>query len=252
MTLPEQPKNTHYQALIDPLCNMAIAAGEKIMEFYRSGTHKTALKADNSPVTEADIAAHNIIVQELLRITPEIPIVSEENAQFPDISNSPLYWLVDPLDGTKSFIRRSDEFTVNIALMENNEPLFGVIYVPAKSILYYGSEEYGAYRQLPNDAPRRIYARSQPEEGAAVVVSVSHITAETEAFLQTVQIQSRVAASSSLKFCRIAEGVADIYPRFGPTCEWDTAAGHALVKAAGGRVLGVDGSRFIYGKQPQF
>ena len=248
MNLPEQHKTPHYQPLIHPICELAIAAGKRIMQFYHSKEHETAIKADNSPVTDADIAAHQMIVGTLREWTPKLPVVSEENREHPDVSASPLYWLVDPLDGTKSFIRRSDEFTVNIALMENHRPVFGVIYIPAQDTLYYGSEAFGAYRQMSGEMPCRIQARVQPEEGAAVVVSVSHITKEAEAFLETITLESKVAASSSLKFCRIAEGVADIYPRFGPTCEWDTAAGHAIVEAAGGRVLTVDGQEFTYGK----
>jgi 3'(2'), 5'-bisphosphate nucleotidase len=221
------------------------------MQFYHSGGHETTIKADNSPVTDADLAAHQIIVEALRQWTPNLPIVSEENREHPDISQSPLYWLVDPLDGTKSFIRRSGEFTVNIALMEHHHPVFGVIYIPAQDVLYYGSEAYGAYCQLSGQMPKHIRARVQPEEGAAVVVSMSHITKETEAFLQTIMLESKVSASSSLKFCRVAEGVADIYPRFGPTSEWDTAAGHAIVEAAGGRMLTLDGQPFTYGK-PDF
>lgn len=251
MNLPSQPKSAYYQPLIDPVCELAIEAGRRIMEFYVSGEHETVIKPDNSPVTDADMAAHQVIVESLHEWAPNLPIISEENLTHPDVSGSRLYWLVDPLDGTKSFIRRSGEFTVNIALIEGNRPIFGVIYLPAQDILYYGSDAYGAYRQLPGEAPRRIRARVQPEEGAAVVVSMAHISPQTEAFLQTVTVESKVSASSSLKFCRVAEGEADIYPRFGTTMEWDTAAGQAIVTAAGGRVLTVDGEPFIYGK-PNF
>lgn len=252
MSPPEEVKTPHYEPLIHPVCELAIMAGKRIMEFYRSGEAQTTLKADKSPVTDADIAAHRIIVDNLRKWAPEIPVVSEESKAFPDIAGAKLYWLVDPLDGTKSFIRRTDEFTVNIALMEDNHPVFGAIYIPAQEVLYYGSKAYGAYRQCSGDAPRHIHARAQPEEGAAVVVSMSHVTKETQAFLDTVEVESKVSASSSLKFCRVAEGAADIYPRFGPTCEWDTAAGHAIVEAAGGRLLTLDGEEFPYGKQPDF
>lgn len=252
MTLPQPPKPVYYQPLIHPVCDLAIAAGARIMQFYRSGEHETTIKADKSPVTDADIAAHKLIVGKLREWTPDIPVVSEESVNRPDVSDAPLFWLVDPLDGTKSFIRRTDEFTVNIALIENKVPVFGVIYIPAQEVLYYGCMAYGAFRQPSHDAPRRIRARVQPEEGAAVVVSMSHITPETEAFLQTITMESKVSASSSLKFCRVAEGAADIYPRFGPTCEWDTAAGHAIVNAAGGRVVNLDGSPFTYAKRADF
>jgi 3'(2'), 5'-bisphosphate nucleotidase len=252
LDLPPQPKTVHYQKLIDPVCNLAIGAGALIMRFYRSGEHETTVKADKSPVTDADIAAHRLIVDKLREWTPDIPVVSEESAHRPDVADAPLFWLVDPLDGTKSFIRRTDEFTVNIALIEDKKPVFGVVYIPAQEVLYYGSEAYGAFRQTSKDAPRQIHARVQPEEGAAVVVSMSHLTRETEAFLETLTVASRVSASSSLKFCCVAEGRADIYPRFGPTCEWDTAAGHAIVAAAGGRVETVDGQPFTYAKREDF
>src|SRR5690606_11312982 len=133
------------------------------------------IKDDQSPVTDADMAAHEMIVAALTRWTPQIPVISEENAEQPDIAAAPCFWLVDPLDGTKSFIRRSGEFTVNIALMEGERPVFGVIYLPVEGVLYYGSEAYGAYRQKPGDAPRHIRARLQPEEGATVLVSQSHL-----------------------------------------------------------------------------
>lgn len=248
MTLPEQPKYTYYQPLIHPVCELAIAAGKRIMEFYVSGEHGTATKDDHSPVTDADIAAHRLIVEHLHQWAPDIPVVSEEGDDWPDISGARNFWLVDPLDGTKGFIRRSDEFTVNIALMEEDVPVFGVIYIPVTGMLYYGSVAYGAYRQKPDDAPRHIRARVRPEEGATVLVSQSHNTQETDAFLETLTIGETQRASSSLKFCRIAEGAADIYPRYGRTMEWDTAAGQAIVEAAGGRVETVDGQPFRYRK----
>lgn len=239
---------TIYQPLIDPICNLAVEAGEIIMAYYRSGEAQTQMKEDNSPVTDADLAAHHKIVGVLQALTPNIPIVSEENGVHPDISGHVHFWLVDPLDGTKSFIRKTGEFTVNIALIENGTPIFGVIYIPAQGRLFYGSEKYGAFKQEPMDAPRKINARIPPEDGLAAVVSFSHLSPETTAFLEAHNITSRVSASSSLKFCLVAEGKADIYPRFGRTMEWDTAAGHAIVKAAGGRVENTDGTAFTYGK----
>lgn len=248
LDLPEQPKETYYQRLINPVCDLSIAAGHRIMEFYRSGEHETVIKADHSPVTDADIAAHHMIVENLRRWAPDIPIVSEENASQPDVAKAKHFWLVDPLDGTKSFIRRSDEFTVNIALMEGDRPVFGAIYIPVTDTLYYGSEAYGAFRQKPNDAPRHIRARTQPEEGATVLVSQSHNTAATDAFMENLTVAETMRASSSLKFCLVAEGTADVYPRYGRTMEWDTAAGHAIINAAGGRVETTDGKPLLYGK----
>lgn len=219
------------------------------MEFYAGGGHETVIKPDHSPVTDADMAAHYMIVDALHQWTPEIPVVSEENSAQPDIGASTCFWLVDPLDGTKSFIRGDDEFTVNIALIEGDRPVFGVIYIPVEATLYYGSEAYGAYRQKPDDAPRHIRARQQPEDGATVLVSQSHNTPATDAFMANLTVAETQRASSSLKFCRVAEGAADVYPRYGRTMEWDTAAGHAILAAAGGRMETEDGKPFLYGKQ---
>lgn len=248
MDLPEPPKETYYQWLINPACDLAIAAGRRIMAFYASGDHATTIKDDHSPVTDADIAAHRLIVDALRQWTPDYPVVSEESSAWPDVTGARNFWLVDPLDGTRSFIRRSDEFTVNIALMEEDRPVFGVIYLPVTDTLYYGSEAYGAFRQKPEDAPRRIRTRTPPEEGMTVVTSQSHTSPATEAFLANLQVGETLRASSSLKFCRIAEGTADVYPRYGRTMEWDTAAGHAIVHAAGGRVETTDGQPFRYRK----
>src|SRR5690606_38724285 len=150
---------TTYQTLIDPICDLAVTAGKIIMEFYESGEHETRTKADQSPVTDADIAAHRVIVDTLRMLTPSILVVSEESKEHPDVTGHRQYWLVDPLDGTKSFIRRSGEFTVNIALIEDGVPVFGVIYIPAQERLYYGSKAMGAFKQEPNDFPRKINAR---------------------------------------------------------------------------------------------
>ncbi len=240
-----------YQDWIDPICTLAIEAGQRIMAFYVTGEHETQIKDDQSPVTDADIAAHRIIVDRLRAMTPDIPVVSEESREHPNVQGAKRFWLVDPLDGTKSFIKRTDEFTVNIALIEEGIPTFGVIYIPAQDRLFYGSQAFGAYKQEPGDFPRKITVRAQPEEGLDVVVSMSHLTPETQAFLQDVTVNTRVQASSSLKFCVVAEGKADLYPRFGRTMEWDTGAGHAIVLAAGGRVETVDGVPLGYAK-PDF
>lgn len=248
MTSQDTIKTPYYQPLIDPLCELAIAAGRRIMEFYGRDDANAVLKPDRSPVTDADIAAHRIIVNTLREWTPDTPVVSEESETQPDVAGARCFWLVDPLDGTKSFIRRSGEFTVNIALIEGDMPVLGIIYLPVDGMLYYGSTAYGAYRQKPGDAPRRIRARVQPEGGATVIVSQSHNTSATDAFLAGLAVRETLRASSSLKFCRVAEGAADVYPRHGPTMEWDTAAGQAIVTAAGGRVETVDGEPFRYGK----
>lgn len=204
-------------------------------------------KADNSPVTQADMDAHHSILGNLAPLTPQIPIISEESASHHLPEHTERFWLVDPLDGTKSFIRREDEFTVNIALIHQGSPILGVIYVPAQSVLYAGIQGEGAFRQHEGREREAIETRPVPEIGFEAVVSLSHLDQTTKSFLQNYRIASRVQAASSLKFCRVAEGAADMYPRFGPTMEWDTAAGHAIVLAAGGRVETPEGEPFTYG-----
>lgn len=204
-------------------------------------------KADHSPVTAADLAANAIIVQALEEQAPEIPVISEEMAEHRLPEGATRFWLVDPLDGTRSFLRHEGEFTVNIGLIEHGTPVLGVIFVPVPGELYAGIAGKGAWRQIKHGPREAITTRPRPAEGMLAVVSLSHLDPKTQTFLDALPIAGRVQAASSLKFCRVAEGVADLYPRFGPTMEWDTAAGHALVLAAGGRVEQPDGAPFTYG-----
>lgn len=219
------------------------------MQYY-AGTVDVTRKADNSPVTAADIAANRYIVEALAVLTPDIPVVAEENNEALNLSHlqAPLFWLVDPLDGTKGFIKKSGEFTVNIGLVKNGTPIAGVVYVPVTEELYYTGENGGAFKQEKGGAPFPIHSRVASDEGMVVVASFSHRSAETDDYIQTLKVKSFLAAASSLKFCLLAEGKADIYPRFGRTMEWDTAAGHAVLSAAGGCVENLDGSPLHYGK----
>lgn len=232
------------------LAKIARQAGAIIMEYYEADMN-VGQKADNSPVTEADIAANDFIVEALQRIAPDIPVIAEEGGT--DDHERPLdaqrFFLVDPLDGTKSFIRHGGEFTVNIALIEHENPVMGVVYVPAMGVLYTGClKEKEAKKQEAGGVFIRIQTRKPPKDGMDVVFSRSHNTPETEAFLKHITVRHAVAASSSLKFCVVAEGKADIYPRFGTTMEWDTAAGHAVLLAAGGTVKTPEGKPFLYHK----
>lgn len=238
-----------YTQHLDDLQRIAVEAGKIIMRFYETDV-AVEEKADSSPVTEADVAANQYIVGELEKLTPEIPIIAEENAENAqlDLEKTPYFWLVDPLDGTKSFIRREGEFTVNIGLIEGDKPVMGVIYIPVQQTLYYGAVGKGAWRQEGKEAAQAIEARTPPEDGVDVVMSLSHNTPETDAFVSDLKVRHAIAASSSLKFCAIAQGRADVYPRFGPTMEWDTAAGHAILNAAGGRVELPHGAPLLYGK----
>lgn len=232
------------QALLDT----ARRAAERIMHFYAEG-HSVEHKEDKSPVTDADHAANEIIVSALAKLTPEIPVVAEESAHTHtlDVSGHPRFWLVDPLDGTKSFIKRTGEFTVNMGLIENGVPVWGVIVIPAKDIIYYTGAGGGAYRQ----AGEKISVRIPPAQGITVVASQSHYSPATDQYLKEYKVAEFIQANSSLKFCKVAEGEADLYPRFGTTMEWDTAAGDAILRAAGGRVEHPDGKAFTYGK-PEF
>lgn len=216
------------------------------MGYFHAGFEKSQ-KADHSPVTEADIAANQLIVNALSAITPEIPVVAEEDEVLSSGGHS-LFWLVDPLDGTRSFVRGEKEFTVNLGLIHEGLPILGVIYVPAQDILYYGATGQGAYRSMGGAAAEKIAVRTPAADGLVVVRSQSHPSKATQDYLNTLKVKELISGSSSIKFCQVAEGSADIYPRFGRTMEWDTAAGHAILNAAGGRVETADGKPFTYGK----
>lgn len=217
------------------------------MNFY-DGKIDVITKQDQSPLTIADLEANKYIVEQLKKLSG-IPIVSEENDEVKnqEIIKDPLFWLVDPLDGTKSFIKKTGEFTVNIALIENKKPIGGAIFVPAKNTGYFVAEDGNSYKQIDDKLPTQINARVTPEDGAVVVASASHRTDETNEFIDSLpKVKDVISAASSLKLCLIAEGQADIYPRFGRTMQWDIAAGHAILNASGGSVQNIDNSEFIY------
>ncbi len=212
-------------------------AGKVILEVYNSSDFSIEIKGDDSPLTKADKLAHNVICS-FLEKTP-FPILSEEGRDIPFEQRSKwdIFWLVDPLDGTKEFIKRNGEFTVNIALIEHGTPIFGVVYAPVLDKLYYGSNGQGA-KCISNGAENEIkcLSFSKLDEGLKVVASRSHMSPETEAFIGNLKNPSMVSMGSSLKFMILAEGNAALYPRYAPTMEWDTAAAQAVVEAAGGRV----------------
>lgn len=239
--------STNYNEYLVSACEIARAAGHIIMNYFSNGYSKNK-KSDDSPVTEADIAANKYIIEKLTAITPHIPIIAEEDETMGS-SEHKRFFLVDPLDGTRSFVRGEPEFTVNIGLIENNQPVFGVIYCPPQDILYFGMMGENAYKQTGNNKPQIMKTRNAPNDGLTVVRSRSHPSKATNDYLQTLQIKELISGSSSVKFCMVAEGSADIYPRFGRTMEWDTAAGHAILNAAGGRVETADGKPFLYGKK---
>jgi len=235
-------------ALLAAIRPIAEEAARATLRFY--GLTKAAIKADGSPVTAADQAAEDIILPALRALTPDIPVVSEEEVSkglSPEVTGA-RFWLVDPLDGTKEFLSGNGEFTVNIALIEDGAPLLGVVVVPALGETYAGAAPGTAVLE-DKAGERGISVRAPSSEGLVVVGSRSHGDAGAmAAFLGDRKVASFRAAGSSLKLCLIARGEADLYPRLGPTMEWDIAAGHAVLRAAGGRVETVDGAPFLYGK----
>jgi 3'(2'), 5'-bisphosphate nucleotidase len=212
------------------------------------------IKADRTPVTDADERSEAILLDAVARLMPGIAVVSEEMASRPSRLGD-VFVLIDPLDGTKEFVAGSSEYTVNLAIIQDREPVAGIVAVPAERLLYRGRVQHGAERLTMSrgdrpalGASQPIRVRAPPRGGAIAVVSRSHLDSATVALLDQLQIANRVACGSALKFCRIAEGAADIYPRLAPTCEWDVAAGHALVAAAGGTVTLPDGRALRYGE----
>jgi 3'(2'), 5'-bisphosphate nucleotidase len=237
------------------LAEIAWQAGEIILRHYDEGV-EARTKDDNSPVTAADEEAEIYILSQLRETWPEIGVVAEEEAAAGKIQSiGTRFFLVDPLDGTKEFIKKNGEFTVNIAEIEGGAAVRGVVYAPAKHRMFIGDAENGAFEitTAPHEAvrfdhARRIEARRAPKDGIIAVGSRSHRAPETEEFLADYKVKDFLAAGSSLKFCLVAAGEADIYPRHGRTMEWDTGAGHAVLNAAGGSVTQFDGSPFTYGK----
>ena len=233
---------------LDSVEQIACAAGRRILTIYRGG-FQVDEKRDGSPVTEADRAAHAIIVEGLTRAAPEIPVLSEESAETDYASRAgwERFWLVDPLDGTKEFVSRNGEFTVNIALIERGAPVLGVVHVPVTGVTYLGARGIGAFRRDADGARAAIHARPRGAR-LRVVASRSHADAALHEYIMRLGEHDVVSMGSSLKFCLIAEGAADVYPRLGPTMEWDTAAAQAVVEAAGGRVVGPDNRPLRYNK----
>ena len=239
--------------LVEQLIKISQEAGEAILEIYNTN-FDYQIKEDLSPLTKADTLSHNIICQRLKILTPDIPILSEENSDIPFNIKSlwKQYWLVDPLDGTKEFIKRNGEFTVNIALIKNNTPILGVIYIPVSNEIYWGQENDGSYYQKNVDERKRIHVSEINNKPLRIITSRSHENIIPHSFLDQIDDIEIINKGSSLKFCLIASGKADIYPRLGPTSEWDTAAGEAIVKFAGGQVETTGGKPILYNKNVDF
>ncbi|HEU4653255.1 MAG TPA: 3'(2'),5'-bisphosphate nucleotidase CysQ [Steroidobacteraceae bacterium] len=231
---------------LQPVFDIARRAGAAILDVY-AGHFQVTDKADQSPLTIADLRSHELITEGLRQLDPTIPVLSEEASSiaFEVRSTWNRYWLVDPLDGTREFVSRNGEFTVNIALIENHEAVAGIVYVPVTDTLYFGTRASGASRIVKNGAVERISVRSA-QSPLRVVGSRSHRDPEFANLLPRLEPCELVSVGSSIKFCLVAEGKADFYPRFGPTSEWDTAAAQAVLEAAGGAVVTFDGAPLRY------
>ena len=235
--------------VVGQVCDIARRAGAAILEVYETDFAVEA-KDDASPVTAADHTAEAIILAGIREeVTDKYPIVAEEEmaaGRVPEIGAGP-FWLVDPLDGTRQFVQRRGEFTVNIALIDNGLPVLGVVQAPAMGALYWGSQN-GAYAQNDGEAVRSIACRVPPADGVTAVVSRSHRTSETDAYLAQFTVREEITSGSSIKLCLVAAGRADVYPRMGRTMEWDIAAGHGVLRFAGGSLTAMDGTPLRYGK----
>ncbi|CAI8948200.1 MULTISPECIES: 3'(2'),5'-bisphosphate nucleotidase CysQ [Pseudomonas] len=240
-------------ALMQQVVELARQAGKAILPYWRADVAVTA-KADESPVTAADLAAHEVIAQGLRVLAPEIPVLSEEDCNIPlsERQGWQRWWLVDPLDGTKEFIAGTEEFTVNIALIEQGRVVFGVVAIPTNGRCYYGGKGLGAWLEAAAGVPEVINVRTAPPAGErfTVVASRRHSSPQQEALLAGLSLAvgelELANIGSSLKFCLLAEGAADCYPRLAPTSQWDTAAAQGVLEGAGGEVLGLDGQAFVY------
>jgi len=266
------------QFLLDSVVDIAYQAGEKILSIYRQQNVDIVDKADGSPLTQADLLAHQTIVAGLKKLTSDIPVLSEESSEeeIRERRSWPILWVIDPLDGTKEFIHRTNEFTVNIALIINHQPVLGVVYAPALGVMYFAMDGLGAYKQSAGKT-ERIFASCWGDENTGslssgthppvgplpvaerpvssslrkirIVASRRHGGEALEKFLQQLPGYTLVNAGSALKICLVAEGAADLYPRLGPTSEWDTAAGHAIINNAGGVLRDVRYQPFQYNKR---
>ncbi|MEC9291236.1 MAG: 3'(2'),5'-bisphosphate nucleotidase CysQ [Pseudomonadota bacterium] len=231
----------------ETLLEITLAAGLKILEYYKDDNLAVESKEDDSPVTLADKAGNDVIEQALAQHFPDIFIVSEENAESHAADAvGETFFLVDPLDGTKEFINKRDQFTVNIGVVHKGQPIGGVVHAPALNESFVACDE-GAFKVI-DGTWSEISVREVPESGLTAVVSKNHLDEKTVSYMEAFTVAERKSYGSSLKFCRVAEGEADIYPRFGRTMEWDTAAAHAVLLKAGGAMVEPDGTAFVYGK----
>ncbi len=241
------------EAYLETIIDIAHDAGELILDVY-SDDFDVETKGDGTPLTIADQRSHNLICSRLLELTPNIPILSEESEKisYEERSRWRTYWLVDPLDGTKEFVKKSGEFTVNIALMHENQPVLGVVHTPVKQWTHWGVHARGAWKQVGYGAKEQIFAKPYAGGEAIVVASKSHGQAKLEQFLDNVEKSEGsyqvTNMGSALKICLVAEGIGDIYPRLGLTSEWDTASADIIIREAGGKIIQANGKVVVYNK----
>ena len=230
--------------------NIAKLAGEKIKQFFESG-YEINYKDDKSPVTSADLVANDFIIEQLKLLTPELPSISEESAETAYATRKlwNAFWLIDPLDGTRQFIKGKPDFTVNIALIDANKPILGVIYLPIEKSLYYATKDQPAFKQLEQESPQIITVTQQPRKTLRVCANKNGIGKRTQGFLQAIGEHEFISRGSSIKSCLVADGKADVYPRFGPTWEWDTAAAQCIVEQAGGLITDLALNKLSYNKE---
>ncbi len=232
---------------LEPVIALSLEAGRRILEIYNSD-FRVGFKQDDSPLTAADLASHHCLSEGLQKLSTVYPVLSEESADLPFAVRSAweTYWLIDPLDGTKEFVKRNGEFTVNVALIHQHLPVLGVVYAPAMDVCYFASEGCGAFKRTGGGGPQQIYVRDRAPSRLAVVGSRSHQTEGLATLLGRLGEYDLKSIGSSLKLCWVAEGEADLYPRIGLTSEWDTAAAQCVVEAAGGAVTDLAGQRLQY------
>jgi 3'(2'), 5'-bisphosphate nucleotidase len=238
------------EALVSAVCDVSREAGRATLQFY-GGPLSVERKGDDSPLTAADKASHTLILEALRKLTPGVPVLSEESSELEVAERRKwdTFWLVDPLDGTKEFIKGTGEFTVNIALVSGTEPVLGVVHVPVTGVTYWGRKGAGAFVARAGEAPVAIHTRPANLERLVIVASKDHAGPQVEALLKRLTTASTANMGSSLKFCLVAEGKADFYPRLAPTCEWDTGAAQCVLEAAGGAVTDLEGRPLAYNKE---
>ena len=240
-------QNLNLSRLLDSVIPLSRIAGEQILKIYDT-KFEVETKDDNSPLTAADMAAHHCLLKGLKALNPVYPIISEESAALPFAERSQwsTYWLIDPLDGTREFVKRNGEFTVNVALIHQHKPVLGVVYVPVTQDCYYAAVGIGSFKQKGEAEPASIRTRQPAPVRVMVAGSRSHPSQQLAAYLDKLKDYDIMSVGSSLKFCLVAEGKADIYPRLGPTSEWDTGAAQCVLEQAGGQVTDLHGQTLTY------